>query len=75
MANPISDTTVVPISPALAGVVNEDVLCKDDTAPSVREEAPITDYHAKTNRDVENAPAVPWQSGAQPQDGQQPLRV
>src|SRR6266446_4797431 len=66
MADPLSEPTVVPISPAVAGALN-------DAAPSAHEQSPTTDHNAgsKTSRDVEN----PWQPGVQPRDGQQPLRV
>jgi hypothetical protein len=77
MADPTSEPTVVPISPAVAGLMGEDVP-QADVAPSAREQNLTTDHNAdsKTSRDVlGNATSLPFQPGAEPQEGQQPLRL
>ena len=76
MAEQLSEPTVVPISPAVAEVMNQ-VAGEVDATPSAREQDPATEHNAgaNTSRDVENDTAAPRQSAAPPQDGQQPLRV
>jgi hypothetical protein len=70
------EPTVVPISTAVAGAMNEGVR-GDDEAPSAHEHDPTSARNAssKPSGDVEPAPAVPPQADAQPQDGQQPFRL
>jgi hypothetical protein len=76
MAEQISEPTVVPISPAVAGVMSQ-IAGEAGAAPAASEQHPITEHDAgaKTRRDVENEPAAPRQPGSQSQDNQQPLRV
>ena len=74
MAEQTSEMTVVPISPAVAGVMSQDGQ-EAGAAPSAREQDPAIAQNdgAKTSRD-ENT-AAPGQPGAQPQDGEQPLKL
>jgi hypothetical protein len=76
MPEQISEPTIVPISPVVARVMSQDA-GEVDVARSARGQDPATEHNggAKTSRDVENDTAAPRQSGSQPQDGQQPLRV
>jgi hypothetical protein len=76
MADPISEPTIVPISPAVAEAMNEGVQ-KDEEAPSARAEDPTTGQSpgSKASRDAEAAAAVPRQTDAQPKDGQQPFTL
>ena len=77
MADPIPETTVVPISAAVAGAMDEGMGRDDDNAPSAREQDRRGDGPAATrpNGSVEPVLAVPTQPDAQPQDGQQPFRL
>jgi hypothetical protein len=76
MADPIPETTVVPISAAMAGAMNDSVHM-DDEAPSVREQVRRVDSPAASmpNGSAEPVLAVPTQPDAQPQDGQQPFKL
>jgi hypothetical protein len=77
MADPISDPTIVPISPAVAEALNEGAR-KDDEAPSAREEDPTPGQRPGSNDSGDAEPAaaaVPRQPGAQPKDGQQPFTL
>jgi hypothetical protein len=76
MAEPISEPTIVPISPAVAEAMNEGVH-EDEEAPSAREQDPTAsqDRGLKAARDAEIAAAVPRQPDAQPKDGQPPFTL
>jgi len=77
MADLIPETTVVPISAAVAGAMDEGMGRDDDKAPSAREQDRRGDgpAAARPNGSVEPVLAVPTQPDAQPQDGQQPFRL
>jgi hypothetical protein len=76
MADPISEMTVVPISAAVAGTLNDGVR-PDDEAPSAREQDPKGDgpATARPKGSVEPVPTAPTQADALLQDGQQPIRL
>jgi hypothetical protein len=76
MADPISETTVVPISPAVAEAMHEGVL-EDHQTPSAREQALTEDQAAdpRLNQHSEPTRAVAQQPAAQLPDGQQPFRL
>jgi hypothetical protein len=67
MADPISEPTIVPISPAVAEAMSEGVH-KDEEAPSAGEQ---DSPGSKASRDAAAAQVAPRQPDAQPQDGQQ----
>jgi hypothetical protein len=64
MADPISEPTIVPISPAVAEAMNEGAQ-KDEEAPSAGEQ---DSPGSKASRDAEAAAAVPRQPDAQPKE-------
>jgi hypothetical protein len=76
MAEPISEPTIVPISPAVAEAMNEGVH-KDEEAPSAREQDQTAGQNRslKAARDAETAAAVPPQPDSQPKDGQRPFTL
>ena len=71
MADPISEPTIVPISPAVAEAMNEGVH-KDEEAPSAGEQ---DSPGSKASRDAEAAARVSRQPDAQPKDGQPPFTL
>ena len=75
MPDLIPETTVVPISAAVAGAMNDGGGTDHDKALREQDRRGDSAAASKPNSDAEPAPVIPPQSDAQPQDGQQPFRL
>jgi hypothetical protein len=77
MADPIAETTVVPITAAVAGAMNEGAPTDDNEASSAHEQDRTGDGPAAASPkgDVEPAPAVLPQPDAQKEQGPQSLTL
>ena len=72
MADSLSESTIIPISPAVAEAINEGIH-KDGETPSAREQDSAADRCAgpKASQGSETVPAIPRQADARGQDRQQ----